>query len=171
MGYISRPGMGVFPAIPTPVDGGGTHAWDGDLAYAADKNATTYAFVSDKITAGANAIAIFDLGDVYLLDTLRSKVGMWANNNYTTAVQVTVVIAASMDNISWTTLDTFTDNTTLMNTLDAEVVDTVKVNVNDIPVRYIRYTFSVEATAGTDNEARIYELWAAGYPVTSIPVI
>lgn len=171
MGYVSRPGMGAFPVIPTPTDGGGAHAFDGDLANAADKNAATYAFVTEKIALAANAIALFDLGDVYLIDAIRSKIGMWANNNYTTEVEVTVVIAVSANGTDWTDIDTFTDTTTLKNSVDIEVQDTVNVNVGDIPGRYIRYTFSIAGTAGTDNEARIYELWAVGYPLPSVPVI
>lgn len=173
MGYISKPYMAKFPAMNSLaiVDNSGSQAWDTNLSNATDQNAATYAAVSAKIAIAETAKAKLDLGAVYNLGSVRSKIGMWANNNFATEVEITVLLRVSLNGSDWTTIDTFTDVDTLGDSTDVEVTDTVEIATDNLIARYIGLEFSVASTAGTDNEARIYELWADGHPVRTTPVI
>jgi hypothetical protein len=174
MGYISKPAMAEFPAMNafTLADNGGDHPWDTNLAYATDGNVATYAAVSEKVTLGKYAKAILDLGQVFILDVIRWKFEIWANNPYANAVQVTFNVKVSLNGTDWTTIDTFTDTTTLKNSADVSVADTVEINTVNYVVRYIAFELGpIAGTGGNDNEARIYEIWAEGHPVKTTPVV
>ena len=174
MGYISKPAMAEFPAMNsfTLADNGGDHPWDTNLAYATDGNAATYAAVSEKIATGKYAKAILDLGQVYVLDVIRWKFEMWADVFYSTAVEVVFNVKVSPNGTDWTTIDTFTDTTTLKNSHDVSVADSVEVNTVNYVARYIAFELGpIAGTAGDDNEARIYEIWAEGHPVKTTPVV
>jgi len=173
MGYVSRVYMAQFPKLVVGmIDGDdGDQNFASDLAKALDLDAATFAYAATQVANGERAVFKIDLGAAYLVDHVRSKIGVWANNNFATAVTVDVDIDVSLNGTDWTEIDSFTDTATLKNSADVEVQDTAIVTTGTAVCRYIRIDFQISVTAGTDNEVRVYELNVIGYPITEMPVI
>jgi len=175
MGYIyGSGGMGAFPELSsiTPIGTDGDQNFDVDLDKALDGDAATFAKVTAKTALTEHAILKVDLGDKYLIGQIRAKTAVWANNDFATAAEVTIDCDVSEDGTNWTQIDTFNDAATLKNSTDTEVQDTFEVSSDVYIAQYIRIDILMSGgTAGTDNEARVYELFVAGLPLTQEPVI
>lgn len=175
MGYLmSAAGMPRFPVLGevSRVLTDGDQTFGGDSNLGVDGNAATFAYVVSQLAMGEHAIYKLDLGAMYLISQIRAKTGMWANNNFGTAVGFTVACDISEDDIAWTEIDTFNDVNTLKNSVNVEKQDTFEMGADVYIARYIRIDFGpITATGGVDNEARVYELYFAGVPLREEPEI